>query len=478
MIKKRQLDAVLLTYDLSATVYFPTRSQGYSNTAIDNIFIDTYKFIHFTVSSLHNGLSDHHAQVLKIINVKLQLQKHRLYTIRNINNYSIEEFKTRLCYESWDSIFSCNGNIDTDTLFNLFHNNYLRTFYTNFPSCKIIERSNNNSWLTPHIRISCKCKRCLYLLTKDSDDVILKNHYKQYCNTLTSIIKETKKYMYNNRIINSTNKIKTTLNIIKAERNRLKGPKTTTINNSQNSRKVFNKYFLSITENILQDVRCTKKQGSNINKNPNYYLLNLFHKPFPSVKFKNTSPKEIEKIINSLKIKESSGYDKVSTKILKISAPFISSPLSYTCNKSMLSGAFPTVLKYAIVKPLLKKEDKENIANYRPISLLTSFSKVFERIIYDRLLKHIETNYILAVEQFGFRTSSSTEKTSYKLTDDILNALNNRLMVGGIFCDIQKAFDCVNHNILLTKSEFYGITGITYKLLKSYLKGTYQRVVS
>jgi hypothetical protein len=74
-------------------------------------------------------------------------------------------------------------------------------------------------------------------------------------------------------------------------------------------------------------------------------------------------------------------------------------------------------------------------------------------------------------EQFGFRTSSSTEKASYKLTDKILNVLNNRMMVGGIFYDLQKAFDCVNHNILLTKLEFYGITGITYKLIKFYLKG-------
>jgi hypothetical protein len=80
---------------------------------------------------------------------------------------------------------------------------------------------------------------------------------------------------------------------------------------------------LSITENIIYDIRCNNKQSYNINRNPNYYLLNLFHKLFPSIKFTNTSTKEIEKVINSLKINEYSGYDEISTKILKISAPFV-----------------------------------------------------------------------------------------------------------------------------------------------------------
>ena len=124
---------------------------------------------------------------------------------------------------------------------------------------------------------------------------------------------------------------------------------------------------------------------------------------------------------------------------------------------------------------MLKKGDRKNLANYRPVALLTSLYKVFEKIIYDRLLKHIEANYILVDEQFGFRISSFTDKAfsftdkafsftdkaSYKLIDEILNLLNNRMMVGGIFCDLEKSFDCVNRNILLMKLEFYGITGIT-----------------
>jgi hypothetical protein len=124
---------------------------------------------------------------------------------------------------------------------------------------------------------------------------------------------------------------------------------------------------------------------------------------------------EIENIIKSLKTKESYGYDGITTKILNISAPFIISPLSYIFNTSVISGIFPTRLKYATVKQIYRNRDNKNTANYRPISILPSFLKSLEKIIYIRLMNHLETNNILANEQFGFKTSSSTEQASFIL---------------------------------------------------------------
>jgi hypothetical protein len=195
--KKRQLDAVLLTYNLMPTVHFPNRTQGSSSTAIDNIFLDTNIFPNYTISPLYNGLADHDAQLLIINDLNLQPHIHCTHTIRSLNTNSVEEFKTKLSYESWESVFSHNENTNVDRLFNSFLNDYLRLFYTGFPPRKISERSNNNSWITPSIRTFCKRKRFIYLLTKNSDDINLKNYYKQYCKNLTTIIKEAKSNMYN-----------------------------------------------------------------------------------------------------------------------------------------------------------------------------------------------------------------------------------------------------------------------------------------
>ena len=99
--------------------------------------------------------------------------------------------------------------------------------------------------------------------------------------------------------------------------------------------------------------------------------------------------------------------------MIKLSSPYIISPLTYICNAALNSGVFPDRLKYAIVKPIHKKGSKQDISNYRPISLLTSFSKIFEKIIYNRLCTHVEMNSILVQEQFGFRTQHLTEQAAF-----------------------------------------------------------------
>jgi hypothetical protein len=127
---------------------------------------------------------------------------------------------------------------------------------------------------------------------------------------------------------------------------------------------------------------------------------------------------------------------------------------------------------------LFKNGDKSNISNYRPISLLSSFSKVLGKAMNIQFLNHLYENNILVEEQFGFRTKISTDMAIYKLTNEMLKALNSKNVIGGIFCDLEKAFDCVNHKILLSKLEFYGIRGKVKLWFESYLRNRYQRALN
>jgi hypothetical protein len=118
------------------------------------------------------------------------------------------------------------------------------------------------------------------------------------------------------------------------------------------------------------------------------------------------------------------------------------------------SGIFPDHLKYSEIKPVFKKGDKQNISNYRPVPILTSFSKALAKVVRAQLYEHTIKNNILADEQFGFRTKSATNNAIYTLIKEILTTLNIKIMVGGIFCNLEKAFDCVNHKICYLNWNF------------------------
>jgi hypothetical protein len=185
---------------------------------------------------------------------------------------------------------------------------------------------------------------------------------------------------------------------------------------------------------------------------------------------------EVKYIIKSLKSKNLCGYDGISPKILKMCEALISKPLAYICNKSIKTGIFPELLKYATVVPLHKKGDRSDMANYRPISLLATFSKVLETAMYCRLHQHLQINNILVGEQYGFRRGLSTEYAAYSLTNSILTGWNNKFHVGGVFCDLTKAFDCVDYNILKMKLQYYGLHEVTINWFVSYMSNRKQRV--
>jgi hypothetical protein len=221
------------------------------------------------------------------------------------------------------------------------------------------------------------------------------------------------------KIQNYNNKNKTTWDIVKLETNMgSNSKKMCTLNvdgkwikNKQVIAETFNTYVLSVAENRNAKSKQNNTNTSNFPKTIHiHYLLQTFSNLFPNMKLKSLSIKEVENIIKSLKLKNSYEYDGISTKVLKIS-----SPLTHICNKSiMLSDC----LKYPEIKPLLRKGDKSNISNYRPISLLTSFSKVLEKAMNIQLLEHLNKNDILVEEQFGFRTKASADMAIYKLTNE------------------------------------------------------------
>jgi hypothetical protein len=148
---------------------------------------------------------------------------------------------------------------------------------------------------------------------------------------------------------------------------------------------------------------------------------------------------------------------------------YISSPLTHICNRVIFTGVFPDRLKYSTVTPIYKKGALTDPTNYRPISVVTSFAKVLEMALYGRMAKYISCKNIMTDQRFGFRKGYSTDKAIFKLVYEVLNALNNKSKVGSIFLDLEKAFDSVNHSLLIKKLPYYGIIG------KAKLQGAAER---
>ena len=195
--------------------------------------------------------------------------------------------------------------------------------------------------------------------------------------------------------------------------------------------------------------------------------------------FNTITESETLSIINKLKSKNSSGKDEISNKLLKSIKDEIAKPLTIIINQSLKTGVFPDALKIAKVKPLYKKGDNFCLNNYRPISLLPTISKIFERVMFTQLYSYLNANNLLSEQQYGFRSQHSTELACVKLVDYITTEMDNIKKIKtptAIYLDLSKAFDTLNFNILLNKLQYYGINGISLSLIRNYLTNRFQYV--
>jgi hypothetical protein len=229
----------------------------------------------------------------------------------------------------------------------------------------------------------------------------------------------------------------------------------------------FNDYFISIGHTLANKIK------HNENESFEKYISGSYQ----SIFFLNAiTEHELELELDNTKLNKSSGYDGINANITKITAKEISKPLTHIFNLSFSSGIIPDNLKVALVTPIFKGNEENRFENYRPISVLTCFSKLLEKLMVKRLINFIDKNKILSKHQYGFRRNRSTELAVLDFVDKITKAIEEEKFTVGIFLDLSKAFDTINHKILIRKLEHYGVRGIAKKWFENYLYNRKQYV--
>ena len=227
-----------------------------------------------------------------------------------------------------------------------------------------------------------------------------------------------------------------------------------------------NEYFATVGDKLASDIPEVSDTFSNYLDPP---LSNTFY-------FDPIIPQEVESEITTLPENKAYGLYSSPAKLLKLARSFISLPLAEIFNQSILTGIYPAKFKLAKVIPVFKDDDDTLPENYRPISLLSIYNRIFEKLIHARLTKFINKNKIIYNLQYGCRSKHSTQHAILDIVNNIHNCMDSGKYTCGIFIDLKKAFDTVNHSILLAKLENYGIRGLINIWFKSYLTDRRQSI--
>ena len=358
----------------------PTRIQN-SFTLIDNIFSNQIYDNEIMSGILHTDISDH-LPIFMLCYDKIVDYSNNSYKSRDFSYKNTIKFQNMLTDFDWEQVLNCN---DCQQAFTVFHKNYKTIFDRCFP-LKVRETNyfTRKKWLSFGLKNSIKIKNKLYVKYRKNPTADNHEKYKRYRNHLSSLMKSAEKQYYEDSFRKNKSNLRKSWGIIKS----IIGKKSSKVNlqfmvnnqltsNAQSIANNFNNFFVNIGPNL-------KKHIPDSEIDPLQYLsdIDCMH----SIYLRGTNNEELTKIIKDLK-DSGSGYDEVTAKAVKDTFHIYLTPLVHLINLSLAQGIFPKELKIARVVPLYKSGDSRLIKNYRPVSVLPVFSKIFERIIHSRLLE-------------------------------------------------------------------------------------------
>lgn len=436
-------------------------------SCIDNMFCKINNLNTIAIK-LKYRITDHYPIILAI-NTEVQTIDKKIIK----SKYDYNKMQSICSSLNWDdSSISNDVNFLVDSLINKIK--FVVNSSQIISKIKIkIGKRPRKSWITKGLINSCNYKNKLYTdWQNDLNNIDKKNRFKKYANKLKNLIRYTKNNYDKATIKNCDNNPKKLWNIVNykiGKKEKRSKVDSICINDKEIINKLeiakhFNEYFTNV------GVELAESFDKEANKS---YLFGNCKLNDKSIFFDPTDNQEIYEIIKDLRNK-SGGVDKINAAILKNISKYLINPLTNICNLIISTAIFPNALKIAEIIPIFKAGNRKLMTNYRPISMVSNLAKIVEKLLHNRLYVFLNNNNVFSDNQFGFRKGFGTKHAIAKVTDFICTNLDKSLPVTAVFLDLTKAFDTVDHEILLLKLERYGIRGLPLVLMKNYLENRFQ----
>ena len=431
------------------------------------------------VNDITSSISDHFLQFCVTDLFQTPKAKKRSKFARDIRNLYKREFGEELANINWSNIIEEIPDVD------LCYSNFYKKIENILDFMALYRKMTKKEvkleqmpWITRGILVSMRVRDTLYKSWSSEKDLQYKSQiltlYKRYRNIIVNLLRKSKGNYYSYFFLQNQSTVRKTwdgvrnLNVSKRKNT---SPTKLIYKNEERFTNIdmaesLNDFFVNIGSSVEAKIPKSQKHFSSFLCSANN--KSIFLTPCTST--------EILTIINNMKSSKSCGSNSISTNLLKEFSEMFVYPLVSIINLSLTHGVFPSLIKEADVCPIHKKDEKYRCENYRPISLLPNISKIFERVMYSRLDNFLNMSEIIYKFQFGFRKNYSTNHALLSIIEQIRGALDKNMFTCSVFIDLEKAFDTVNHQILVSKLNHYGIRGVTNKWFSSYLSNRYQRV--